>query len=310
MTASPRPRVTIAIPLHASAPFVDVVAGNVARIPYADAEILVSDRSGRDGALDTLARRLGDDPRVRFLRAHDGAGWVDHYNALLRCARGERFMWMPHDDDFPADYLPLLDAALDARPGALLAFGRIRAIDVDGGPRADRPFLEPPFALGTLPRPVEAVRLFREWHLGIPIRGLLRRDEILRRRLWIRHEAGDQSVDQTWALAVVTAGPVVYEPRATCDKRYYPTSTHARWTARSSLGELSTIPALARYLTAARVPLGDAVPVMRVATLRSVERALWSLPAPVQRAVPARVRRAAAAWFRRDTPPTAAAPPA
>ena len=63
------PVVTIAIPLHRSRAFVDVVSANIAAVQRNDVEILVSDRTGLDDALDVIARRYAHDPRVVPLRA-------------------------------------------------------------------------------------------------------------------------------------------------------------------------------------------------------------------------------------------------
>lgn len=254
MSADARPRVTVAIPLHRSAPFVDIVSANIERI-HGDTEILVSDHTLLDDAIDRVRERHGDDPRVVFdARALDH-GWVDHYNALLRMARGQYFMWMPHDDDFPADYVPLLADALDGAPRAILACGSVRAIDLDGRPRPDLEHAGPtPRPRDRHPRFVEALRLRTSWNLAIPFRGLMRRDEVLRRRLWIRHKLGDEGADASWVFALLSCAPIVFEPRCTSLKRYHPTSAHAAWHRPHLLVRLAAIPVVLRYLVATHLP--------------------------------------------------------
>src|SRR5262245_61620940 len=63
-----RPFLTIAIPLHRSRPFVDVVSANIDAIGREDAEILLSDRTGLDDALEVLTRRHAGDSRIVPIR--------------------------------------------------------------------------------------------------------------------------------------------------------------------------------------------------------------------------------------------------
>ena len=98
---------TVAIPMHASGPFIDVINANIAALPD-DVEIILSDHTRVDDAIERLQELHGDDDRVRFVRESDGIGIIDHYNRLFREANGDYFMWMPHDDTFPPEYIPLL----------------------------------------------------------------------------------------------------------------------------------------------------------------------------------------------------------
>lgn len=296
-----RPAVTVAIALHRSAPMVDVVSANIARITDDDVEILLSDCTRLDDAIDVLEARHGDDPRVTFVRGTENLGWVDHYNALLRRARGHYFMWMAHDDEFSPGYVRNLRDTLDADPDALLAFGTLRATEIDGTP-IDVPYLpELPVALGQLSRADEAVALLQRWNLGIPSRGLFRRDEILRRRLTIRHTRGDVDADAYWVLAIVASGRIVFVPACSVDKRVTPDSGSAAWPERrrSVATQLQTVAVMARHLVAARVPPRVFTRVMAFVTLRALQRALWMAPSAVRDAVPTPVRAPVGRWLQR-----------
>jgi len=295
MTTMPRrPRVTVAIPLHRSAPFLDVVSANIDRIADDDVEILVSDRTVLDDALEVLRQRHAHDARVSFRRCTGKPGWVEHYNALLRRARGRYFMWMAHDDDFEADYVSRLGAALDMTPDALLAFGRLRVIDVEGNPVEVSYLPELPIALGRMPRADEAIALLRHWNPGIASRGLFRRDEILRRRLTIRHTPGDVDADAFWAFAVSCAGPVVFEPACSVAKRLVPGSGSADWPQQRerALGQIQVVPLVGRYLMAARVPLSRSMRIMCFVLPWAVQRALRRTSVEVRSLAPPLVRRA------------------
>jgi hypothetical protein len=291
MRKLPRPRVTVAIPLHRSAPFVDVVSANIDRIAGDDVEILVSDRSLCDDALEVLHDRHGHDPRISFLCGTDDPGWVNHYNALLCRARGRYFMWMAHDDDFPADYVSRLGAALDAHVDALLAFGGLRVIDADGNP-LEVSYPELPIALGRMSRADEAIALLHRWNLGIASRGLCRRDDLLERRLTIRHTRRDVDADAYWVLAVVCAGPVVFDPECLVAKRNVPGSGSADWPQerKSALGQFRLVPLVARYLAAARVPPRSSTRILCFVTPWAVQRGLERTPTELRGLVPAPVR--------------------
>ena len=281
---------TVAIPMHASTPFLDVISENIAALP-SDVQIILSDRTGVDDAIDHLERRHGDDPRIRFVRDR-GVGLVDHYNRLLREADGEYFMWMPHDDSFPAAYVPLLRAALDGHREAILAFGSIRAIDLDGEFVANSLQPDPPIELGRRTRADEAIFLWRHWQLWIPYRGLMRRREVLRRRLYLRHGPREMWHDIPWGFAMTVAAPIVFVPGCSCEKRYHSGSHHAPWHERRVADELGDIVVVARYLAAARVPWPVAAKVMTYVGARGLYRAALHLPKPLRFAVPAGARRA------------------
>jgi GT2 family glycosyltransferase len=285
---------TVAIPMHASRPFVDVISANIAALPE-DVEIVLSDRTSVDDAIECLRERHRDDPRVRFIASSDGVGIIDHYNALLRDAGGDYFMWMPHDDSFPSDYVPRLRAALDARPDANLAFGKVRPIDLDGAVFDDmvRFYVDPPIELGTRARAVEAITLWHHWSIWIPYRGLMRRREVVRRRLFLRRGLQEYGHDNTWVFAMTVAAPIVYVPECVCEKRYHPDSHHVQLRRRRGIDDLWEIVTVARYMVTARIPLRDALAAMRYTTMLMVLRVSRRLPEGVRESFPNAVRRVA-----------------
>lgn len=133
-TAARHPRITVAIPLHRSARFVDIVSANIERITADDVEILVSDRTRCDDTLEVLRQRHESDSRVTFLCSTDNLDGAEYEDP----------------------YLPELQ-----------------------------------ISLGDRSRAREAMALLEHWNLGVLLRGLVRRDEILRRRLTVRHNHGD-----------------------------------------------------------------------------------------------------------------------
>ena len=224
------PLVSIGIPLYRSRRFVDRITRNIEAIAYPNVEVIVSDRHSDDDAAWQVAARFAREPRVRTVRAADRLTWVEHYNRLLEDASGEYFMWMPHDDEFPAGYVPALVGALEAHPEAVLALGRIERVDLDGRPLDDRRERQP--RASRLPGPWSprlAPRLLVGRETEEPFRGVFRREAVVRARLSIRPTPGNVAADTYWVFAMALLGPFCFVDGCFCRKTYYPASTHAQW---------------------------------------------------------------------------------
>ena len=126
-----RPRTTVAIPLHASAPWLSVVEANLRRLA-GRAQIVVSDGSGLDDTLDQLRERCTDLPGIVWRSATTPGGWVGHCNVLLDEATTEYFMWLPHDDDIDDRWVPEAERVLDHDDSVVLALGDTLGSMADG----------------------------------------------------------------------------------------------------------------------------------------------------------------------------------
>jgi glycosyltransferase involved in cell wall biosynthesis len=231
--------VTVAIPLYKSRRFLEVIIGNIEAIDYPHAEIIVSDRHCADDAIDVLAERFRGDARLKFLRARDGINWPEHYNALLRAASGTYFCWMPHDDSYPPGYVTRLVECLEREPGAVLAYGRMETVDLEGRPVERFMRHELPVAPGARWTPALAARLLMFRYLEVPFRGVFRRDVVMREGLFIRPTARTEACDTYWVFGLALKGRLRFVPECSCRKRFYPTSTHAvQWANRPSLNQV------------------------------------------------------------------------
>jgi GT2 family glycosyltransferase len=223
-----QPRVTIAIPMYRSKRFLRVIRQNIRHLDLPDAEILLSDRHGDDDAMDMLQAEFGHDPRIRFLRASDRIGWVDHYNELLQQATGHYFMWMPHDDTFPRHYVPTLLADLERDSSIWLSFGTLYSV-----------FRQPRrVEIGRLPNwqiPQHwsawcGLRWFLFWNMGVPMRGLFDRERVLAQQLFLKSvPPANHYADIYWLFALALRGRMHYNPAAFTVKRMYATSTSGVW---------------------------------------------------------------------------------
>lgn len=222
------PTISVAIPLHGSHRWKGNVVANVRALPAMVTEILISDQTGLDDAAAQLREHLADDPRVTVLSAETGMGFVEHYHYLMETAKGDLFMWMPHDDLFAADWVPTLAALLEEYPKAWLAFGQLRCVEVDGV----TPLWHWPHQArrGLLSRWV-ALRMMVFQKSGIPFRGLFRRQAVLAAGLRFDPEHTVVAVDKEWVFRVALCAPLAYDERAVVWKRVYmgSTSTTPAW---------------------------------------------------------------------------------
>lgn len=219
------PRLTVAIPLFEAARWADNIASTLGRLP-ADALIVLSDETGSDDTAQRLARRFAGDRRIRVRIREGRPGWREHCNALIESCETELFSLLPQDDTVVAGHHERLVAALDAHPGAGVAFGRIVAEGLREHPVRLR---GPPFRPGARPPWEEAILLERRWNLGIPFRGVIRRS-VLRT---IPATPGDQFADQVWVFGLALTAHLFCDPRAVYVKRYHVGNTHRPWVAPS-----------------------------------------------------------------------------
>jgi hypothetical protein len=219
------PTVTVAIPLHRSAEWVDNIAANVRALPPMVTEIIISDQTCVDDAAEQLRVRLADDPRVVVRDDAAGLGFVEHYHVLLETAHGDLFMWMPHDDIFDPLWVPMLAQALAEHPRAWLAFGRLEWVQIDGvTPDEAGGKLRFPFRAGQM-SDWAALRMMLGGWTGYAFRGLFDRRKVLAAGLRMEPDAAFVGVDREWVFAVALHSALVYNDQPVTCKRAYPGST-------------------------------------------------------------------------------------
>lgn len=263
------PLVSVGFPLYRSRRFLDNIVENVEAIDYPNLEVLVSDRHLLDDTVGLLRQRFGSDPRFRFFEGRDRLDWVGNFNLLLREASGKYFLWMGHDDSYPPGYVTELVSALEERADAVLAFGRVEQVSLDGF-LPTFPFVPPPIAPDRPWSLGSALRLLTLWQLWIAFRGVVRRDVVERQGLYIRPTRNNMRADIYWLFGLALVGRLHFVPSCHCTKRFYAGSTGAAWRfgARQSLNAFRVL----------RSYLDDLAPSRRDAWLGTAVVFLWSMP--------------------------------
>lgn len=223
-----QPLVSVGIPLYRSRRFLEIIIENIEAIDYANVEVIISDRHLFDDALELLKERFESDVRFRFLGARDCLNWVENFNLLLRESRGKYFLWMGHDDSYPSKYIGELVSALEEHPDAVLAFGRVEQISIDGH-LPTFPFTPPPVSLHEDWSLGCSLRLLTLWHLWVAFRGVVRRDVVDQSDLYIRQTYRNIRADICWVFGLSLKGRLYFVPSCYCTKRFYRSSTGAKW---------------------------------------------------------------------------------
>jgi hypothetical protein len=138
-------------------------------------------------------------------------------------------MWMPHDDLYPSGYVSHLVAALERHSDAVVAYGRLETVSVDGSP------VPTPIRSGLPIDPADpwsvrgALRLLFFWNIWITFRGLMRREPIMQSRLFIRPTLDLVEADVYWMFALALKGRFCFVPECFCTKQFHSTSASAPW---------------------------------------------------------------------------------
>lgn len=91
---------------------------------YAPLEVVISDNASSDGTSSFCSELAKRDQRIRYLRHDRNHGAVRNFEAALREAKGEYFMWLADDDWLDADYLTRCVDELRLDPKLQLVAGR------------------------------------------------------------------------------------------------------------------------------------------------------------------------------------------
>lgn len=221
--------VSILVPLYRSKKFVPNIIANISSTTYPNLEIIISDRHLEDSALEDLRLKFDSDSRVRFLAAQDRLNWVEHFNLLLKESSGEFFLWMPHDDSYSENFIDLLVQALEADSNAIIAFGKILAVDQQKRILEWPLFSDPPLDSNQEWSLQTILSLLGTWSLGVPFRGVFRRSIVLNNNLLMLQTFQNTHADLYWVFALGLHGSFKYLPNCICYKSYYSESTHAAW---------------------------------------------------------------------------------
>lgn len=126
------PRVSIVLPVHNGAAFLEGAIASVLGQSFADLELICVDDASNDGSPGIIAAAAARDRRVRAIRHNDNIGLPAALNSGFRLARGAYFSWTSDDNLMRPSMIARLVAALDTNPECGVAYSAYTVIDPDG----------------------------------------------------------------------------------------------------------------------------------------------------------------------------------
>ena len=215
---------TIAIPLHRSLKYKDIVLGNIDRLAE-HCKIIISDCTEEDNLLKDLEIQFRTEKNIRAIGKRSmGKGWLPHWNDLMNEVETEFFMWLSHDDEIDLDWVSLNLQNLKENPQFAGSFGLLAQILEDGSLKefGDR------FPSTTVRnRNYLANELIDTWNLGIATRAVWNKSKVLP---FLRtQEPIDEWGDVIWIYGTLLEHPISQISTVSYRKRWYAGSVHSYW---------------------------------------------------------------------------------
>lgn len=132
MTAAPRPRITIGLPVYNGSKYLAAAIDSILAQTFRDFELVISDNASTDATREICLGYAAKDHRITYLRQDHNIGAGPNHNFCARRATGEYFRWASHDDLMEPEYLAKCVAVLDANPDAVLCHSKTRIIGDKG----------------------------------------------------------------------------------------------------------------------------------------------------------------------------------
>lgn len=218
---------TLLFPLYRSKRFLSNLITHFDQLSSPDINIIVSDRHGYDDTIDILKEKYGNDQRFSFLSATDGINWVKHYNFLIDQVSGKYFSFVPHDDQYQADYFDVLVSELEKKPSAVLAFSKMHvAGDNDWIP--DYSIFRGQY---TYPFSTEQyIRLLYSNIIGVAFRGVFKTSTVQEQKLYIQeNDMVTMFQDYYWIFALLERGDFIYTEKTSCTKFFRKDGASGIW---------------------------------------------------------------------------------
>ena len=134
-------RVSIGLPVYNGERYLQRALDDLLGQTFGDVELVVCDNASTDATPDVLADAAAADSRVRVVRNATNVGALANANLAFERSTAPLYVLAAYDDRHAPDFVARLAGALEAAPGAVVAYGRKTLIGED-----DRPFRFDPHA--------------------------------------------------------------------------------------------------------------------------------------------------------------------
>ncbi len=262
----PKPLITVGIPTYNRRKALQRAVESALGQDCGNLEVLIADNGSTDGTEEYCHALAQEEPAVRYIRHSRNQGPTANFNAVLRQARGEYFLFLSDDDWLHPSYASRCMAWLSAHPDYAMAGGHPSYVREDGASAKGNPINLPQA------KPARRVHAYlRDVDDGAAIYGVIPR-AIADRLSNIRNVAGN---DWLFVAEVATLGRVVALPDVHLHRSLGGTSASYRRLAQTL--ELPVIQGLLPFLTIGWAFAADVLwrsPVHRQELVRSERMAL------------------------------------
>lgn len=128
--------VTVGLPVHNGDMYLVDALDSLLSQTYTALKVVVWDNASTDRSLEICHAYAARDARVEVHSNERNIGAAANFNRAAERVDTPLFMWANHDDLWDPEYVERCVAALDAEPGAVLAYTRSDKIDAKGEPIA------------------------------------------------------------------------------------------------------------------------------------------------------------------------------
>jgi glycosyltransferase involved in cell wall biosynthesis len=129
---SAAPRVSMVMPVHNGARWLEEAIASVLAQSFADFELILVDDASRDDSPAIMTAAAARDPRIRYLRLDTNVGLPAALNHGFAQARGEFHSWTSDDNLLRPAMLERLLGVFAAQPEADIAYADFTLIDDQG----------------------------------------------------------------------------------------------------------------------------------------------------------------------------------
>ena len=208
--------VTIAIPLHRSLKYKDIVLGNINRLA-GHCKIILSDCTEEDSLFEDLEIQFRTVKNVRTIGKRSmGVGWLPHWNDLMNEVETEYFMWLSHDDEIDLDWVSENLQNLMDNPQLAGSFGLLDQILEDG---LLKDIWDRFPTLIQSNRKYRANQLIDNWNLGIATRAVWNKSKVL--PFLITEDPMHEWGDVIWIYGILLEHPISQISTVSYRKRLY-----------------------------------------------------------------------------------------
>ena len=181
-------KVSIAVPVYNCDKYIAQSLESLLGQTCGDFELVISDNASTDGTEEICRRYATMDKRVRYVRRTTNIGGPGNFCYVFSLCSGSYHKWSTADDYWHPKFLQEAVDVLDREADVVLCYPKTRLIDAEGKPLSD--YNDMLNLVDDSPR-IRFRELYRQIGLCNAQLGLLRRDAMLKTKLFAGHRACD-----------------------------------------------------------------------------------------------------------------------